>query len=289
MSFRHDDRSAECYSQYQVEFDLVQEALLLVQEPLDESRALAVPRRDGIDDTVLLVAAPLYVKLWRLGAAVTRLALHLHAHEAESFVRTMFETALALHFLLRRQVRPRTNGAVLQHNQRPFSSRFRARMYVAHLIFQKNKLAATYARTPGFKRALPAAAIERARLDAEAAAKELGPFWAPRVKRHLTGLNTRDLAESLGMLSTYLTLYKWSNAVVHPGDMERFIVEVDGAPRLDLSPTTDDTARVVFATANLLVLGAQATAKRLGFPDLRRCEALVAQLKARSRERREGN
>lgn len=111
-------------------FEFYRSILEFCQEPLEKGPAPSVVRGDGVDDVVVLVAVTQYVKLWRLAAAVVRLAQSGQAYEAEALIRAMYETSLLVEFVLRRQVRPRENGKRIEHGHRPFSSKFRARMYV---------------------------------------------------------------------------------------------------------------------------------------------------------------
>jgi hypothetical protein len=258
-------------------FEFYRSVLEYCQGPLETGVPLSVVRGDGVDDAVVWVSMTQYVKLWRLGTAAARLAQSGHAYEAESLVRSMYEVALLLEFVLRRQVQPKENGKKLAHGQRPFSSSFRAKMYVAHTAFRRLKWAEAAAATRGLKRQVPPSL--RKRLDSEARPLQatVGPFWAKRLRDSPTGLSIRALSETLGVKKLYDSLYRARSTSVHPGDIERFVWESGGRLSLRLAPQSS-LPQTLGESMALLLRGAFWIAKRLQVLEMEECKSLRARV-----------
>jgi hypothetical protein len=258
-------------------FEFYRSILEFCQEPLEKGSALSVVRGDGVDDVVVWVAVTQYVKLWRLAAAVVRLAQLGQAYEAEALIRGMYETSLLIEFVLRRQVRPRENGKRIEHGHRPFSSKFRARMYIAHTAFRRASWARSAASTRGLRRQVPSSLGGYLEEEARPLHSMVGTFWAKRLHRHPTGLSVAALSETLGVKRLYESLYRARSASVHASDIERFVEESQGAVSIRLVPQTD-VAQLLGESAALLLRGSYWVAKRLRLLNLETCKAHLARL-----------
>ena len=278
IEFENDDSVREQLADYAGVFEFCRSVLEYCQAPLDSGVSLSVVRGDGVDDVVVWVSITQYVKLWRIGASVVRLAQSGHIYEAQPLVRSMYEVALLLEFILRRQVRPKdNNGKLLDHGQRPFSSSFRAKMYVAHTVLRQAKWADSASKTPGLKRQVPSA-LRRCLDEKARPLKEIvGEFWAGRLRNDPTGLSIRALSETLGVSRLYESLYRARSASVHASDVERFVQESTGVLSLRLVPQAD-LPQIVGEAMTLLLRGAFWIGKRLCLLDVDACKKLLARV-----------
>lgn len=258
-------------------FDFYKEVLEYCQAPLDGDDRISVPRRDGVDDAVAWAALALYVKLWRLSTAVIQLAQVGQAYEAGILVRSMFETQLLLHFVLKRQVHPMENGKRKDHPQRPFGSSFRARMYIAHVSVRRFKWAESVIQTEGMKREIRKAELARLRQEARECEAAVGTFWGKRIQRDPAGMSMSALAETLGQKKIYESLYRHRSMSTHPNDLESFVGEELGSLYLRHTPQSE-LPQVLGESMWTLLSGAHAIGRRLGLMDLKAGEALIRRI-----------
>lgn len=171
--------------------------------------------------------------------------------------RHLFETTLAVAFLLRHRITLRAHGTPLaQVPNRPLTTRFRAEMYIANVAFEKDRTRREFERTPRVKRHATRAGVATVAADVAAAEAILGPEWTRRLKaaRSYSGLSIRDLALSLGLAPAYATAYRRGSWAVHPVHLTRYIEPNDtgGQPTVYLAPATDDV-ETALRTANVLL------------------------------------
>jgi len=263
--------------QLEREYAFYGQVLAFCESPMRDNPTLTAKRSGGVDHAVVVVASANYIKLWRLAVAVCAQCQTGFAYEAGALIRSMFETMLFLEFVLRPHVTPKRDGKRIKHPQKPFDSKFRARMYIAHDALRRSKWAESAARTPGLRRRIPVASRRNLKRQALEATAAVGEFWAKELHKGGAGLSIRALSETLGVLKLYESLYRAHSASVHASDIEQFVRERDGRISLRLSPRVS-THGYLGESASLLLRGAYWMSKRLNLLETTECVRLLKQL-----------
>jgi hypothetical protein len=231
--------------------DLHRVAVAVLQQSLGgaEQSGLRIPN-SHIDSTVVFVALGLYVKACKQHRSVQLLARAGLSPDALAIARNLFETTLALVFILRKQIRLRRgfspahpSGLSLSAIQRrPLSTRFRARLYQANLVFEQERTRDEFARTPRIKREARRITKRLPQLIAEAE-KAIGPEWTRRLRqaRSYSGVSLKELALSMGFRGAYATHYRFASWTVHALDLNRYIAfdPSKNASMISLAPNAD--------------------------------------------------
>ncbi len=192
---------------------------------------LKVLKRAGITQQVVHVTAGLLVKATRLLRATRLLYGRGLAAEGDILVRTLFETLVAVRFVLKPRVTLRENGTPLAKIPgKPLTTHFRACLYFAHqeLEYQKGLVGRR-----GFTKKDRQHVADRVDL----ALKTIGTEWAKRLKGgNYAGVHLRALCGSIGIGHIYDALYRPLSWAVHARDASshvqldlknnRFIVKV---------------------------------------------------------------
>jgi hypothetical protein len=213
-----------------------------------------------LDPVVALVTVGLFTKACWQHRSVQLLARAGLGADALALARCLFETTLALGFVLKDRVRLRRDGGFLPPVPgRPLNSRLRARLYLANIAFENARTLNEYQRTKGLKRFRGAAAaraeVARQVGDGEQA---VGSQWSDRLraKRTYSGVSIKDLALSLGLGPTYKTLYKYASWSVHALDLTHFVTfpaGEDRPPHLQLAPHEGEVRRVIDVSNAILL------------------------------------
>lgn len=274
----HSKELAECR-------ELLQLALRMLGS--DGQGGLRVPDAlvPGVTNGARSLALGLYAKACKQFRGVIILAERGFGGEATILTRSLFETTLAMNFIMNETVALKRDGKPFDPDpSRPLTTDFRALLYCAYAAFAQSKRYKQWSERPEL------ASIMHLRGDAAQIAAQtaqakgaVGEKWWDALKGGQVGLSVRNLADSLGVLSYYLMAYGDQSEVAHAGDgFMHFDLDDDGG-RLDLCPSRDGIdgqlrlAGLVFLGAltgihNRLNFGAEADAalddcaKRFGVP-----------------------
>lgn len=215
---------------------------------------LRIDSHSTIDRSVVDVALGLYVKACRQIRGIQLLCEAGLGSDAYALTRHLFETTLALSFVLSPRVVLRQDGKRLPKVKgRPFSTRFRARLYIANLAFERERMLRRWKATKGLKRrgvtTLDVKAIQKRAQDGAAV---IGPEWTARLRRSrsYSGLTIKDLAASLDFRTSYETFYRMSSWPAHAIDAD---APFTGEFTLDIAPSARGVAKAI-SSASLLIL-----------------------------------
>jgi hypothetical protein len=196
----------------------------------------------GMDLLTVLVASGLYVKASKQFRSIQTLCQAGLGTDGYALTRNLFETALALVFVLRNRVTLKRGGVrVGKVDRRPLGSRFRARLYLANVAFEALRTLNDWDRTKGLKR-IAQRQINRAKVLQEAtrAQKVIGSAWTQRLKdtRNYCGVTLKDLAQTVRLSQAYATLYRSASWSTHATDIEQFVRKLpDSRVSLQLRPS----------------------------------------------------
>lgn len=245
--------------------DTRKNAKALVQEG-----SLVVGTWRGTDRHVLAMALALYVKACKTHEAIQRLCLAGLTSDADVLLRVLCETSLALHFILRRY------------------SRVRSRLYGMFGTVQTLRLARAWSGTPRLKREgktvqglamlglresvealAPRLTREKAgRTPALLALKAQARAWRQAqagsakaaamdalvgaveklLAKHWSTLDLKLAAEDVGMLPTYLTVFRFGSVSTHAADFASHIAppadEEGRGIKLSVTPAWAEVSRI---------------------------------------------
>jgi len=257
-----DDARVAVAAQFRREFAFAREVLDHCVAVVNRDR-LRVEKRRGLNDTVLFVALGLYTKACKQARSILTLCEGGLGEDAHALTRALFETTLALNFILRPRVTIRRGGIRLPPvSGKPLTTGFRADLYLARFVVERNLMVQDLARTPGWKRT--ANKIDRASLASEAAktAQSIGPEWTKRLKQSRTysGVSLRDTAFSLGYGQAWVVLYRTGSWSTHANDIEQYVTLRETSPtdptlvpEIYLQPGPAWVPQALIASAGLLV------------------------------------
>jgi hypothetical protein len=209
----------------------------------DDSGNLDIPSTPvpGVEDTARSLALGLYAKACKQFRGIIILGERGFGGEVTVLTRSLFETTLALNFIMNESVTLRREGKEFDPDPtRSLTTDFRALLYGAHAAFMESKRYRQWSERPELSSSIGVRGDPKA-IDAQtAAAKQVvGEKWWDALKGGQAGLSVRNLAESLGVLSYYLVIYGDQSEATHAGDgFMHFDVEDDRMHgSLDLSPS----------------------------------------------------
>lgn len=258
-------------------------AVVLVDEA-----ALRITKGRGIDRHVIAMTLALFTKACKTHRATQRLCASGLTSDADALVRVLFETTVALHFILKSHCRTRS------------------RMYGTYSTVQTLKAAREWQRTKGMKRggrrlvqAAEHALNERAvQLGPHLAKGSSDPFFGKTIrdaarawsgargkavraasfaafvgklyaalKGHWSGRSLEAAAKAVGLSQAYQSLYRYSSGPAHAADFASHVgVPDDGddAIIVNLLPDGADVPRIANVGNLLLWLCAKRLNERLG-------------------------
>jgi hypothetical protein len=216
--------------------DVLRAAVGLVEE-----KSLQITKVRGSDRHVLAVALALYTKACKTHRAIQNLCGSGLTSDADALLRVLFETTVALHFILKRQ------------------STFRSRMYGLFSTVQTVKAAREWIRTKGMKRfgrqltkaaekefrqmverfaprlarmpvnhtfgpvvVLAAVTWRKAQTEAEreVALNDLAVAVYNALKKHWSGQSLEAAADGVGLSQAYKSIYRLSSRATHAADFD---------------------------------------------------------------------
>jgi hypothetical protein len=167
------------------------------------------------------LAMGLYVKAckqFRAIIAVSELGL---VSEGDILLRALFETVLALHFLLKQRLVMKSNGKRLAMPPGRLTTGFRASLYLASAVFESERRFNAFRNTHRLKRWVKKLGDERETQEqVRQAVALIGSEWAEKLRKSKSyaGVSIRDLAESLGVLPYYNSVYAFQCQSSHAKD-----------------------------------------------------------------------
>jgi hypothetical protein len=203
--------------------------------------------------------------------------------DADSAARMLFETMLAAYFILRRRVSLKRQGArVPPVAGKPLTTRFRARLYLAHNAFNERKYMNVLLSTPGLKRGMSSKVRAEILRQATEWENEIGPDWTTRLKQanSFSGLRIDQLAETFGFERLYQAVYRTLSAGVHATDATSHI-NLEGFPeelRFLVAPSTEGIANTLKFTGIMFIKILQVADDRFGLDMKTRAETLLEQV-----------
>jgi Family of unknown function (DUF5677) len=242
--------------------DLLQLALDVLG--CDNSGNLQIPSTSvlGVGEDARSLALGLYAKAIKQFRCMTLLGEAGFGSEVTVLTRTLFETALALEFVMKAEVTLKRGSKIVNFDKsRPLTTDFRAMLYAARVAFEAERHLKNLNANPVLgahvgilENPMTIAA------NATAAKNAVGHLWWEQLKRGYAGLNVRDLAGSLGVGDCYELIYGPQSEVVHAGDaFGHFDVSNDQLHcLLALSPAPDEIGPRL-QLASLIFLGCVAS------------------------------
>ena len=236
----------------------------------------------GLDDFVVIVALGLVAKACKQYRAIGEMVELGVGEVADSNSRMLFETMLAVHFVLRPRVILKRDGKKLAAIKgKPLTTKFRTSLYLASDAFNGRKLANELLATPGLKRQMSKEARTEILRQATEWETEIGPDWAKRLKEGYAGVKVINLAESLGFERLYHSIYRITSGGVHATDATGHI-RLDDDPkaewRFGAAPSTDGIANTLKFASLLLIKILEVADERLGLGLKERNEKLLGEV-----------
>ncbi len=197
----------------------------------------------GIGDLTTLLALGLYAKACKQFRTIIMVGEAGFGSEVTVLTRALFETALALEFLLKELVVLRRDGAEVDIDaSRPLTTGFRAQLYGARAALMAEKRLREWGERSELSASMDILG-DQATITAQATAarNSVGEAWWKALKKGPAGLTVKDLAASLGVASYYVMVYGDQSEVAHAGDaFSHFdVADDESLGLLDLSPSPE--------------------------------------------------
>jgi hypothetical protein len=197
----------------------------------------------GVGDWARSMALGLYAKACKQFRTIILVAEAGFGGEVTVLTRALFETALALEFLMKQQVVLKREGAAVDIDpSRPLTTDFRAQLYGARAALVAEKQLKEWGARPELKGSMKLLG-DPGTIAAQAAAAKaaVGEAWWKALRKGQAGLTVKDLADSLGVTPYHVMVYGDQSEVAHAGDAFRhFDLAADESHGLlDLSPSPD--------------------------------------------------
>ncbi len=156
-------------------------------------------------DRARSLALGLYAKACKQLRGIIILAERGFGSEVTVLTRSLFETTLALNFIMNESVALKRGGKEFDPDPaRPLTTDFRALLYCAHAVFTQAKRYRQWGERPELRSRMGLRGSAEVIAAQTTAAKEaVGEKWWDALKGGQAGLSVRDLADSLGVLSYY--------------------------------------------------------------------------------------
>lgn len=225
--------------------------VLAFVEGILTSGSLVIKKKRGLNEGVVYLAASIMTKGCKTFRAIRATALAGCGQDASILLRALFESTVALLYLLRR------------------NSRRRAVLFAAHEDQRKLVLIEETKKTPGQKRFFKKADVEGARAAVHRWSGLVPLDDIKSVRRHWAGpggLESAARSIGPGWARLYTMMYRYTSAFSHVSDPSKhlFLPKGTDVPALKLLPGGDELDRVIpMACIHLLSMAEQFGA-RLG-------------------------
>ncbi|OAI45808.1 hypothetical protein AYO44_12340 [Planctomycetaceae bacterium SCGC AG-212-F19] len=192
-----------------------------------------------VTDRARSLALGLYAKACKQFRGIIILGERGFGGEVTVLTRALFETTLAINFIMNETVALKRDGKAFDPEpSTPLTTDFRALLYGAHTAFVQAKRLKQWSERPELRWSMHLRGDQTEIAAQTAKAKcAVGEKWWDALKGGQAGLSVRNLADSLGVFSYYLVIYGDQSEVAHAGDgFMHFELDDDGGS-LDLSPS----------------------------------------------------
>jgi hypothetical protein len=255
-----DEAQADVKADHHKELDESKELLWLALEMIgsDGQGGLKIPdeRVPGVTDRARFLALGLFAKACKQFRSIIILAERGFGGEVAVLTRSLFETTLAMNFIMNEKVELKQDGNPFEPDpSRPLDTDFRTVLYCARAALIQDKRYREWGERPELRASMGLRGAPEAIAAQTAEARNaVGEKWWKALKKgQQAGLSIKNLADSLGVLSYYITVYGDQSEVAHAGDgAMHFDLNDDNRGSLDLSPSPDsiggllNIARLVF-------------------------------------------
>jgi hypothetical protein len=187
---------------------------------------ITISNRRGLNPPVVRVVLGLYVKGCKTARAIRILAAAGLPEDTFILARSLFETSVAVLFILQR------------------TPRLRAQMYIGHISLRTKKALNAWKQTPGLKRQVTKKMMAAVDQGVHEATQILGPTVVASLKAGYSGMNLETTVAKLGGAKTYQVFYRHASSFSHVSDLsEHLAFTPQGMPMLKLTPGPAPTMR----------------------------------------------
>lgn len=249
---------------FKADFALMDEVLGFVQGLLTRG-ALPITKPRGLNQGVLMITSGILAKACKTVRAIRVAAAVGSGQDASILLRALFESTIALLWILQRD------------------SKRRATLFAAHEDQRWLVIVEEHRKTPGLKRVFGKNALAIAQANVDRWRKLLkNPSQVDSVRKHWFGSGLRGATDALGYRSgwrrAYETLYRQTSAFSHGSDANAHLFQnpVTGNPGVKLLPGFDELHKVIPMACVLVLEMATRLISRLGMKqtDLDRAKEL---------------
>ncbi len=225
--------------------------------------ALRITKPRGLNPGIVYVVASILAKGCKTFPAIRGAALEGCGQDASILLRALFESTIALHYILQRD------------------SNKRAILYAAHQDQRRLVLIEQTRRTPGVKRFFTKAELARAKAKVAQWGQLVGQAETESVRKHWAGPGgleaaTRMLGPRSGWPRVYSLMYRKLSSFSHGSDLDDHMFTIKGAdtPVVKVLPGSDELERVLPMSCTLLLAMCSRFDYRLGLGIADRTEQL---------------
>jgi hypothetical protein len=203
------------------------------------------------------LALGLFAKACKQFRGIIILAERGFGGEVTVLTRSLFDTTLAMNFIMNERVALKREGKQFNpDSSRPLDTDFRTLLYYAYSASIEAKRCRQWREQPELLSNIELRGTPESIAAQTAAARAaVGEIWWQNLKVGQAGLSVRDLADSLGVLSYYLMIYGDQSQVAHACDgfMHFHFDDESNRGSLDLCPSPDSIG-VLLRLAGLVFL-----------------------------------
>jgi hypothetical protein len=194
--------------------------------------SITIGNKRGLNPPVVRVVLALYVKACKTARAIRLVAAAGLPEDALILTRSLFETSLALFFILQR------------------TPRVRAQMYLAYSSVQTKKALIAWKQTAGLKRKATKKLMAEVDQQIQDSTAILGQAVVDSLRRGYSGMTVEATAARLGWANTYHVFYRYASSFSHASDPAQHLgFAPDGTPILKLTPGADPVIDTALAMA----------------------------------------
>jgi HEPN domain-containing protein len=179
---------------------LLERALAIVGEG-----GVTITKTRGVKPLVINVVFGLYAKACKTLRTVRMLGAGGFAEDAFVLARTLFETAVAVRWILQ--------SASLRRSQ----------MYIAHMLLRDEQLLAEWKKTPGLKRWATKKRVATARARLAVYEARLGSDVIASLRRSWSGRTLEQTAKAVGVQRVYQVFYRRASRPGHAADLPQHL------------------------------------------------------------------
>lgn len=262
--------------------DLIDLSLLMIGTTKDGTGTMMPTKHRGITPAVLRLSLSIYAKSIKQYRSITALCEHGLAEDAGIVERSLFETMLALQFVLRSNKPPLQGGKVFHDKPygaksektctechhvsqaatpgkrlRKLTGHMRAKLYIAHFLLEQERQYDAFVRDGMIDEANAMGNVVEIRRLARLARKSIGEGWADRISdiKHFSGINVHDLARTFKQTPYLIGLYRRQSHSAHGMDALLYTDPSgdESNMALSLAPSADNVKATLRISASLMM------------------------------------